>query len=162
MVPPLSWATPACNSRGACGAEIYTFQANLWWEPADDLAQQDCTQEPPGALCLGEEPRSGWLCLPLVSACFLLGGNQMNICEYFPACCICELTVAPAGWKVSGSRNIFPLTQTTPSDLSPKPLQELLPLPSECPEQEEERLQVLVSNPHSLELPIKYRSNSIC
>lgn len=46
--------------------------------------------------CVDEEPRSGWPCPPLVSVCFLVWGDQVNIYGQLLACCICEPIVAPA------------------------------------------------------------------
>lgn len=120
----MSWATAACRTqRGPLGRDVY-LQTSPWREPAGSLAQQD--SELRWGMTVGEEPGSGWLCPPLVSACFLFGGNQMDICEHLLACHLCKLTVAPAGLG-----GICLLAQPTRSDLSPKPLQEFLPLPSE-------------------------------
>lgn len=52
----------------------------------------------------------------------------MNICGYL-ARCICDPTVASAGLgDVWAAGIVCLLAQPTPSDLSPKPLQDFLPL----------------------------------
>lgn len=81
--------------------------------------------------CVDEEARSGWLCPPLVSVCFLVLGNQVNIYGHLLACCICEPTVAPARlgdiWAI-GISAYWPSLIYLPSVLSPKHLQDFLPL----------------------------------
>lgn len=53
----------------------------------------------------------------------------MNMCGH-RARCICRPTVASAALGGVGCRNSLPSGATPPADLSPKPLRELLPLPS--------------------------------
>lgn len=74
---------------------------------------------------VGQGPRSGWLCPSLVSACFLVCGLHLT-------CCVCDPTVAPAGLGDTQTLGISAYWPNPPPlTYSPKPLQELLTLPSE-------------------------------
>lgn len=67
-------------------------------QPVTWLSRTECGHTQVGNDCVevgwgaGKGPRSGWLCPPLVSACFLVWRNQTSSCGHRPAC-----MVGPAG-----------------------------------------------------------------